>query len=67
MTGIARLEIDTLRRDDTNSKASPSIPQLPIPKPNLPNKRKNPPSAIPKSLPATQSALDPIKSKSPIQ
>ena len=67
MTGIVRLGLDAFRRDYTNSKTSHSIPSLPIPKLNLPSKRKNPPSAIPKSLSATQSALNPIKSKSPIQ
>ena len=54
-----RLGLDALRRNDTYIKASYSIPSLAIPKPNLPSKRKNPPSAIPKSLSVTQSALNP--------
>ena len=50
---------------NTTSKAS-SIPSLPIPKPNLPSKRKPLPSNKPQSLSAKQSALNPIKPKSPI-
>ena len=50
---------------NTISKAS-SIPSLPIPKPNLPSKRKPLPSNKPPSLSAKQSALNPIKPKSPI-
>ena len=53
-------------RSNTNRKASPSIPSLPIPKPNLPSKRKPLSSNKPQSLSAKQSALNPIKPESPI-
>jgi hypothetical protein len=48
------------------SKASTSIPLLPIPKPSLPSKRKSLPSNNPQSLPAKQGSLNPIKPESPI-
>ena len=54
----------TKGRGNTNSKASPSIPLLPVPKPNLPNKCETPPSNIPKSLADKQCGLKPIKPKS---
>ena len=53
-------------KSSTKSKASTSIPLLPIPKPNLPSKRKSLPSNNPQSLPAKQGSLNPIKPESPI-
>jgi hypothetical protein len=53
-------------KSNTSSNASPSIPLLTIPKPNLPSRRIPPPSNNPKNLSAKQSALNPIKLESPI-
>ena len=53
-------------QSNTSSKASPSIPLIPLPKPNLLSKRKPLPSNNPKSLSAKKSVLSPIKTKLPI-
>ncbi len=56
----------TKGRSNTNSKPSPSVSSLPIPKRNLPNKRILLSCNKPKSLSAKQSVYNPIIPESPI-
>ena len=53
-------------KSNTSSKSSPSIPLIPLPRPNLLSKRKPFPSNNPKSLSEKKRVLNPMKTKLPI-